>query len=349
MADAPSANGITDGKEKKNVIVNYLPADIAEVVLRDMFSSCGSVTGIRLMRDKNGVSLGYAFVNYNNEVDAATAIERFDGQHIGNKKIRVSYARPSSEEIKNANLYIAGLPKAITEDELKTWFGVYGSIISSKVLTSETGESRGVGFIRFDKRSEAQAAINALNGMSLLDDGTTLAVRFANPPKGSQTAQASSISLQNPLATNELRPALNQGGIGPIRHETPNHRFSPFGAPLIRNNGQLPQRPNDLFPLNSAFNPNSPTPDPQSCPCIFVYGLPQKDDDKELLNELLLYRLFSPHGAILSIHAKQGSAYGFVNMIKYDEAMKAVVNLNGYYLQQHNTHLQVSFKKNKPM
>lgn len=348
MANAPSTNGFTDEKEKKNVIVNYIPPDFTETILRDMFTSCGSVVGVRLMRDKNRVSLGYAFVNYSNEEDAARAIEKFDGQQIGNKKIRVSYARPSSEEIKNANLYIAGLPKNVDEDNLKTWFGVYGTIISSKVLMSETGESRGAGFIRFDKRSEAQAAIEALNGMSFLDEGTKLAVRFANPPKGAQQQQTSSNSLQNPLANEHLRPALNMGGIGPVHHEHPNNRFSPFGAPgLIRNNGQPLHQPLDINGLSSAFNLNAP-PDHQNCPCIFVYGLPTKGE-KDTLNELLLYRLFSPHGAILSIHAKEGSAYGFVNMIRHDEAVKAVMNLNGYYLQQHNTHLQVSFKKNKPM
>lgn len=336
MAELLSSNGITNDREKKHVIVNYLPGDITEVLLQAMFASCGAITGVRLMRDKSGVSLGYAFVNYSSEVDAARAIERFDGHQMGAKKIRVSYARPSSEEIKNANLYIAGLPKSTSEDELRAWFSVYGTIISSKVLTLETGESRGVGFIRFDKRSEAQEAIDSLNGKKLLD-GTNLVVRFANPPKGTQTPQVSPNTSQGPMVGNEpLRPALNHGGIGPIRHESPNHRFSPFG--------QVPPRPNDI---RQPFNMNS-IPEPQNCPCVFVYGLPQQKEDKEPLNELLLYRLFSPHGAILSIHAKEGSAYAFVNMMKYEEAVKAVGNLNGYYLQQHNTHLQVSFKKNKP-
>jgi len=347
MADANSTNGFLDGKEKKSVIVNYIPADITESFLRDMFTSCGSVVGVRLMRDKTGVSLGYAFVNFSGEAEAARAIEQFDGQQMSNKKIRVSYARPSSEEIKNANLYIAGLPKNVSEDNLKSWFGVYGTIISSKILTSETGESRGVGFIRFDKRSEAQAAIDGLNGMSLLDEGTKLSVRFANPPKGPQTPQTSN-PFQNPLPSNELlRPALNVGGIGPVHRETPNHRFSPFGTPgpNVRHSA-----PNDINRLSASFNINSPPapPDHQNCPCVFVYGLPTKEENGTA-NELLLYRLFSPHGAILSIHAKEGCAYGFVNMMRQDEAIRAVMNLNGYYLQQHNTHLQVSFKKNKPM
>ena len=337
MVDIP-VNGDSDGKERKNVIVNYIPPDITETYLQNMFGSCGSIVGCKLMRDKtSGISLGYAFVNFSHEEEAARAIEKFDGQQISNKKIRVSYARPSSEEIKNANLYISGLPKAVTENDLKTWFGVYGTIISSKILMLENGQSRGVGFIRFDKRSQAQAAIDALNGVSL-SPGSTLAVKFAHPPKGPQ--QLNPISLQNPLAANELlRPALNLGGVGPIHHETANNRFSPLGAAGLARN--TPHHPAGDPNLLASLHLNSP----QNQHCVFVYGLPSSVEDVE--NELLLYRLFAPHGAILSICAKKGTGYGFVNMIRYEEALKAVVNLNGYFVQQHNTRLQVSFKKNK--
>lgn len=339
MVDTP-VNGDSDGKERKNVIVNYIPADITETFLQNMFGSCGSIVGCKLMRDKSsGISLGYAFVNYSREEEAARAIEKFDGQQLNSKKIRVSYARPSSDEIKNANLYISGLPKAVTENDLKTWFGVYGTIISSKILMLENGESRGVGFIRFDKRSQAQAAIDALNGVSLAP-GSTLSVKFANPPKGPQSQQL----MQSPLAANELlRPALNLGGVGPIHHETANNRFSPLGAAgFARNNPNFnahhPSDPNLLASLHLNSPPNQH--------CLFVYGLPSTVEEVE--NELLLYKLFAPHGAIMSICAKKGTGYGFVNMIRYDEALKAMMNLNGYFVQQHNTRLQVSFKKNKP-
>ena len=345
MVDIP-ANDDSNGQEKRNVIVNYIPPDITEAFLQNMFASCGSVVGCKLMRDKAlGISLGYAFVNYSNDEEAARSIDKFDGQQISNKKIRVSYARPSSNEIKNANLYISGLPKAISENDLKTWFGVYGTIISSKILMFENGESRGVGFIRFDKRTEAEAAIDALNGVSL-SPGSTLAVKFANPPKGLHASQLQSHSLQSPLPANELlRPALNLGGVGPIHHETANNRFSPLGPPglaRITPNYNAQHRSDPMSSLHV-----NPVPNQHNCHCVFVYGLPTSEED--MANELLLYRLFAPHGSILSIHAKKGAGYGFVNMIKYDEAFKAVVNLNGYYVQQHNTYLQVSFKTSKPL
>lgn len=48
---------------------------------------------------------------------------------------QVSLARPSSESIKGANLYISGIPKTMTQLELETLFSSAGEIISSRILT----------------------------------------------------------------------------------------------------------------------------------------------------------------------------------------------------------------------
>lgn len=57
---------------------------------------------------------------------------------------QVSYARPSSDTIKDANLYISGLPKSMTQKDVEDMFSRYGHIINSRVLvdqaTGTTGE-----------------------------------------------------------------------------------------------------------------------------------------------------------------------------------------------------------------
>lgn len=47
----------------------------------------------------------------------------------------MSLARPSSESIKGANVYVCGLPKSMTQLDLETLFGEMGEIISSRILT----------------------------------------------------------------------------------------------------------------------------------------------------------------------------------------------------------------------
>lgn len=50
-------------------------------------------------------------------------------------KFQVSVARPSSESIKGANLYVSGLPKNITQPDLEAIFNSYGRIITSRILS----------------------------------------------------------------------------------------------------------------------------------------------------------------------------------------------------------------------
>lgn len=50
---------------------------------------------------------------------------------------QVSYARPSSEMIKDANLYISGLPRTASQQDLEDMFSHYGRIINSRVLVDQ--------------------------------------------------------------------------------------------------------------------------------------------------------------------------------------------------------------------
>lgn len=57
------------------------------------------------------------------------------------KQFKVSFARPSSEAIKGANLYVSGLPKHMTQQDLENLFSPYGRIITSRILCDNmTGE-----------------------------------------------------------------------------------------------------------------------------------------------------------------------------------------------------------------
>ncbi|VDL94557.1 unnamed protein product [Schistocephalus solidus] len=97
--------------------------------------------------------------------------------------LQVSLARPSSESIKGANLYICGLPKSIGQKDLEALFSRCGKIITSRLLADPvTGASKGVGFIRFDQRSEAESAIRQLNGYQIPGSSEPITVKFANCP-----------------------------------------------------------------------------------------------------------------------------------------------------------------------
>ena len=77
-------------------------------------------------------------------------------------------------------LYVGGLPYSVTEGRLQELFAAHGTVESAKVITDKfTGQSRGFGFVEMGSGTEAQRAIQALNGTQL--DGRSLVVNEAKP------------------------------------------------------------------------------------------------------------------------------------------------------------------------
>ncbi|XP_069170035.1 ELAV-like protein 1 isoform X6 [Procambarus clarkii] len=317
-------------ESKTNLIVNYLPQNMTQEEIRSLFSSIGELESCKLIRDKvTGQSLGYGFVNYVRQDDAERAINQLNGLRLQNKTIKVSYARPSSEAIKGANLYVSGLPKSMTQQDLEGMFRAYGSIITSRILCDNiTGLSKGVGFIRFDQRIEAERAIQKLNGTIPEGAAEPITVKFANNPSNNNKAVP-------PLAA-YLSPLTRRYG-GPIHHPAGRFRYIPL-SPLTRYSPGSGDNllGNSLLP-GSALN--------GSGWCIFVYNLAPETEEN------ILWQLFGPFGAVQNVkvirdlQTNKCKGFGFVTMTNYDEAVVAIQSLNGYTLG--NRVLQVSFKTNK--
>ena len=78
------------------------------------------------------------------------------------------------------NIYVGNLPYTVTEDELKAVFAEFGEIDGVTIITDKSsGQSKGFGFVEMPNNSEADQAIEALNG-SLLQ-GRALKVNQAKP------------------------------------------------------------------------------------------------------------------------------------------------------------------------
>ncbi len=77
------------------------------------------------------------------------------------------------------SIYVGNFPYNTTEGELRALFEPHGTVHSLNLVTDrESGRSRGFAFVEMDE-SEANAAINALNGMDY--KGRTLRVNEARP------------------------------------------------------------------------------------------------------------------------------------------------------------------------
>uniref|UniRef100_A0A8C2CFK7 ELAV-like protein n=1 Tax=Cyprinus carpio TaxID=7962 RepID=A0A8C2CFK7_CYPCA len=293
MGDEPS-------DAKTNLIINYLPQNMSQEELRSLFSSIGEVESAKLIRDKMaGHSLGYGFVNYVNPNDAERAINTLNGLRLQSKTIKVSYARPSSDSIKDANLYISGLPKTMTQKDVEDMFTQYGHIINSRILVDQaSGLSRGVAFIRFDKRSEAEEAIKDLNGSKPAGASEPITVKFAANPNQTKNSQ-----LLSQLYHTQSRRFDSQTRF----------LFSPMSV--------------DHMSGASSMNVSSSS---TSGWCVFIYNLGQDAD------EGILWQMFGPFGAVTNVkvirdfNTNKCKGFGFVSMTNYEEAAMAIASLNGY-------------------
>ncbi|HET6568130.1 MAG TPA: RNA-binding protein [Rhodothermales bacterium] len=78
------------------------------------------------------------------------------------------------------NIYVGNLPHRTTEDELREAFEAYGTVSSAAIIKDKfTGDSRGFGFVEMPDNTEANSAINELNGQDF--GGRTLTVNEARP------------------------------------------------------------------------------------------------------------------------------------------------------------------------
>jgi RNA recognition motif-containing protein len=78
------------------------------------------------------------------------------------------------------SIYVGNLAWAATADHLLELFGKYGKVTRAQVITDRvSGRSRGFGFVEMENDSEAQQAIDALNGVQ--HDNRPLTVNEAKP------------------------------------------------------------------------------------------------------------------------------------------------------------------------
>ncbi len=78
------------------------------------------------------------------------------------------------------NIYVGNLSFDVSEDNLRQTFEPFGQVSSATIVKDKySGQSRGFGFVEMPTLTEAQAAIENLNGKELL--GRQLNVNEARP------------------------------------------------------------------------------------------------------------------------------------------------------------------------
>uniref|UniRef100_A0A3B3ZBF0 RRM domain-containing protein n=1 Tax=Periophthalmus magnuspinnatus TaxID=409849 RepID=A0A3B3ZBF0_9GOBI len=142
---------------------------VTEEQIRDSFSAYGDIQGIWLVKDKNTKeSRGVAYVKYAKSSQACLAMETMNGRLLGEGtkpiKVFIAQSRNSSKhrdvEDEDLTRIFVMIPKTFTEEDLVQTFKEYGDIEYAIVIKNKTtGESKGLGYVRYYKPSQAALAI----------------------------------------------------------------------------------------------------------------------------------------------------------------------------------------------
>lgn len=134
-----------------NVYVKNLSESKTDDELKKIFGEYGPITSAVVMRDADGKSKCFGFVNFENPDDAARAVDALNGKKFDDKELYVGRAQKKSErevELKQkfeqsrkeaadkyqgANLYIKNLDDSVDDEKLRELFSPYGTITSYKV------------------------------------------------------------------------------------------------------------------------------------------------------------------------------------------------------------------------
>ncbi|XVF61210.1 hypothetical protein PTKIN_Ptkin08bG0111900 [Pterospermum kingtungense] len=155
-----------------SLYVGDLDLSVTESQLYDVFSQLGAVVSVRVCKDlSTRRSLGYGYVNYSNAHEAARALDVLNFTPLNGKPIRIMYSNrdPTVRKSGAGNIFIKNLDKTIDNKALHDTFSTFGNILSCKIATDHSGQSKGYGFVQYDNEESAKNAIDKLNGMLIND------------------------------------------------------------------------------------------------------------------------------------------------------------------------------------
>ncbi|KAF2299630.1 hypothetical protein GH714_001275 [Hevea brasiliensis] len=152
-----------------NIYIKNLDKAIDNKALHDTFSTFGNILSCKVVTDSLGQSLGYGFVQFDNEESAKSAIDKLNGMLLNDKQVYVGpFLRKQEREsaidkTKFNNVYVKNLSETTTDEDLKKIFGEYGTITSAVVMRDGDGKSKCFGFVNFENPDDAARSVVALN------------------------------------------------------------------------------------------------------------------------------------------------------------------------------------------
>jgi RNA recognition motif-containing protein len=169
---------ITEPEQFRKVFIGGLSYKTDDETLKNYFAKYGELVDYVVMKDsQSGRSRGFGFVTYSDSFMVDELMKNrphvIDGRQVEPKRATPREDSGKAEvQMTVKKLFIGGLKDNITEEDLKAYFGQYGSIEEAVVMREkETSKSRGFGFVTFDDYDPVDKVIlekhHTINGVNV--------------------------------------------------------------------------------------------------------------------------------------------------------------------------------------
>jgi len=323
-----------------------LAARIRPRDLEDFFSAVGKVRDVRMISDRNSRrSKGIAYIEFLEATSVPLAIGLTGQRLLGVPIIVQASQAEKNRAAAMANnlqkgsagpmrLYVGSLHFNITEDMLRGIFEPFGKIEGIQLMMdSETGRSKGYGFISFADAECAKKALEQLNGFELA--GRPMKV-------GNVTERTDASTASSFLDNDELeRTGIDLGTTGRLQlmarlAEGTGLKIPPAAQQALQMSGSIPfgAMPTAAAAPAPVQAMNLPA-QPLATHCLQLSNMfnPQSENqagwDNEIKDDVI--EECNKHGGIVHIYVDMNSAQGnvYVKCPSIPTAMAAVNALHG--------------------
>ncbi|KAM9524926.1 RNA-binding protein 39-like isoform 3-T3 [Salvelinus alpinus] len=354
----PIDNLTPEERDARTVFCMQLAARIRPRDLEEFFSAVGKVRDVRMISDRNSRrSKGIAYIEFVEANSVPLAIG-LSGQRLLGVPIIVQASQVMAEKNRAAamannlqkgnagpmRLYVGSLHFNITEEMLRGIFEPFGKIESIQLMMdSETGRSKGYGFITFSDTECAKKALDQLNGFELA--GRPMKV-------GNVTERTDASTASSFLDSDELeRTGIDLGTTGRLQlmarlAEGTGLQIPPAAQQALQMSGAIAigamaavsAAMNPAMNMNMNMNTAMKLPSqPLATHCFQLSNMfnPQSEDnpgwDVDIQHDVI--EECNKHGGVVHIYLDKNSTEGnvYVKCPSLPAAMAAVNALHGRY------------------
>ena len=213
---ANNTNGVNheaNQQQPRTLYVGNLDSQVTDDLLHALFGQMGVVNGVKIIHEgSSGNSDPYAFIEFTEHSSASNAIMTMNKRQCLGRELKVNWAtspgagsggQQKPDTSKHYHIFIGDLSPEIETQQLRDAFSPFGEISDCRVVRdANTQKSKGYGFVSFVKKSDAEVAINTMNGSWLGSRPIRTNWATRKPPNNSRLSMSSADGSIGPVSTN---------------------------------------------------------------------------------------------------------------------------------------------------